>query len=86
MQAKVIWEEDLALRKEIEDKDGIAWILFCLGDLAFWQGDYERAKSLYVESQNAFREVGNKWAVSMALSGMGSVVLAQGEFERAITL
>ena len=77
-QARTLWEEDLALRKELGDRDGIGWTLTCLAELAVWEGDLEQAMSLYIESRDAFRKVGNQWAVSMAISGMGSIVLAKG--------
>lgn len=39
-------EESLALRRELEDKRGIAWSLNDMGRVASDQGDYRRAAAL----------------------------------------
>lgn len=77
-------QEHLHLQREIGDQDGIAEALADLGHLAFWQGDYQRAITLFEESLTGFRAVGNKWAISFWLLFYGfDLVLWLGNYERA---
>jgi bifunctional N-acetylglucosamine-1-phosphate-uridyltransferase/glucosamine-1-phosphate-acetyltransferase GlmU-like protein len=43
-------EKNLAIRKEIGDKNGIADTIFNLGTIAIHQGDYEQAKKYLEEN------------------------------------
>src|ERR687898_1340427 len=63
-QAKQLFEEGLALSREMRD---IWWIATSLSNLAvvsYSQGDYERATELYEESMDHFRELGDKHSLA----------------------
>ena len=83
LPSKSNWEEHLALRREIGDLDGIANALGYLRDMAFEQGDYERATSLHEESLSIFGKLGNKWAIGFGLCMFGDMFTWQGYYEQA---
>ena len=87
-QAVIFEEEHLALRREIGDHDGLASGLGNLGSLAFMQGDYHRATTLFEECLAMFRKLGNKWAISRSSSirGLGDFYFWQGDYERAVQI
>jgi non-specific serine/threonine protein kinase len=85
-QAAIVAEEQLALRREIGDEDGIAIALDNLSSLAFEQGDYERAIALHDESLSIFRRLKNKWAIGYGLSTFGEVFMWQGDYEGATNI
>jgi tetratricopeptide (TPR) repeat protein len=82
-QAVNFAEEQLALRRQIGDQDGIAIALVNLRDLAFERGDYEQAMALHEESLAIFRKLGNKLAMGFVRSGLGDIYFWQGNYEQA---
>ena len=48
--ARSLFEESLAIRRQLDDKWGIAYLLNNLGNIALEQGDYSPARSLFDES------------------------------------
>jgi uncharacterized protein HemY len=85
-RARARLEEGLALRKEIGDKDGIAYVCLHLGDLAFQQGDYQRALTLCEESLAGYREVGNVTYIAETLSHLGKMARIHGDYTKAATI
>jgi predicted ATPase/transcriptional regulator with XRE-family HTH domain len=57
--ARSLFEQSLAVRRELGDKQGIAASLSNLGVLSSMQGDYSSARALYEESLAIRRETGN---------------------------
>jgi predicted ATPase len=85
-QAKQLFEEGLALSREIRD---IWWIATSLSNLAvvsYSQGDYERATELYEESMDFLREQGNKHSLAINLNNLAMVMYSQGDLGRAAQL
>jgi tetratricopeptide (TPR) repeat protein len=85
-QAKQLFEEGLALSREIRD---IWWIATSLSNLAvvsYSQGDYERATELYEESMDFLREQGNKHSLAINLNNLAMVMYSQGDLRRAAQL
>ncbi|MDQ3022248.1 MAG: tetratricopeptide repeat protein [Bacteroidota bacterium] len=82
-QAQKYYEESLSLRREMEDKRGIAVSLNSLGGVAFHQGNYEQAQRLYEESLALSREVGEERGIATSLNGLGIVALDRGNYEQA---
>src|SRR5829696_2281153 len=85
-QAKLLFEEGLALSREIRD---IWWIATSLSNLAvvsYSQGDYERATELYEESMDFLREQGNKHSLAINLNNLAMVMYSQGDLGRAAQL
>jgi tetratricopeptide (TPR) repeat protein len=84
--ARSLYEESLAIRRELGDKRGIAISLSNLGRVAYSQGDYPAARSLHEESLAIRRELGDKWGIAYSLNSMGSVAYLQGDYAAAHSL
>ena len=84
--ARALFEENLAIHRELGDRRAIATSLNNIGVVALRQGDYATARALYEESLAIFREFGAKTAIAWALSNLGHVVLQQGDSAAARTL
>ena len=56
------------------------------GALAYYQGEYERARSLYESSLSLRRELGDTGGVASTLGNLGGVADSQGDYERAWAL
>ena len=78
-----LYEESLAINRELGDKRGIANALISLGLVARDLGDYEGARGLYEESLAIFRELGNKRGIAYAFDNLGLVALEQHNTELA---
>jgi predicted ATPase/DNA-binding SARP family transcriptional activator len=79
-------EENLAARREMGDKRGIALALELLGGVADVQGDYEAAQARYEESLALWRELGDKGNIAPSLHALGHVAHRWGDYEAARTL
>jgi predicted ATPase len=84
--ARALYEESLAIRRELGDQHGIADSLNNLGILASDQGEYEAARALYEESLAIRRELGNQQGIAGSLNNLGNVAYSQGEYEAARAL
>jgi predicted ATPase len=83
-EAEALFEESLALRRELDDEPGLARSLFDLGWLASHQGDYERARLLLEDSLALRRRLGEEPALFGAgLNILGVVALYQAALVRA---
>jgi predicted ATPase/Tfp pilus assembly protein PilF/DNA-binding XRE family transcriptional regulator len=80
------FEESLALRRELGDKQNIANSLINLGTVAQEQGDQETALAFLEESLALGRELGDKRGVAIALNNMGTILKERGELDRARAL
>ena len=78
--ARVLYEESLAIRRELGDKSGIAISLNNLGLVAKDEGDYAHARILYEESLAIRRALGNKSGIANSLIGLGNVAYLQGDY------
>jgi predicted ATPase/DNA-binding SARP family transcriptional activator/DNA-binding CsgD family transcriptional regulator len=80
-----LWEQSLALAREVEDTDRIGTTLANLGHPALLQGDYEKAKSLSEEALEFAHELGNSSVefAPTAWLNLGLATLGLGEHERA---
>ncbi len=76
-RANSLYEESLALRRQLGNKRGIAGSLNNLGVLAYSQGDYQRATRFYEESLALKRELGDKRGIATTLNNLGEVAQAQ---------
>jgi tetratricopeptide (TPR) repeat protein len=82
-QARVYFEKDLALARELEMPDGIGYALHCLGLFSFFAGDYDRAMALFTEGLQFLRAV-QFWLICMdALFRLSYIHLRRDEFEQA---
>ena len=67
-------EEALALFKEVDDKEYMAYSLFSLALLASSQGQYSRVCTLFEESLAFFREIGHKKGIAHTLSQLAQAL------------
>jgi tetratricopeptide (TPR) repeat protein len=86
VRAGALYEESLALRRELGDRQSTARLLNNLGLAAREQGDYVRAKALYEESLTLLRALGDKWGITSVLANLGATVDDRGEYARARAL
>ncbi len=84
--AKVLFEESLAIVREMGFQRGIASSLNNLGLVALNQSDYPAAKALFEESLAIERELGNRFGVAVALSNLGYAALHEGDYPAARAL
>jgi predicted ATPase len=81
--ARTLYEQSLALRRELGDRGGVGAVLSNLGLLAYEQGDYARARALHEESLAIDRESGDRWGVAVSLIHLASLASAQGDHASA---
>ena len=84
--ATAFYEESLALRRDLGDRQGSARTLVALGDVARDQGDVERAWASYAEGLTLSEAVGDRWRTAFALEGLAHVALTRGHAPRAARL
>jgi tetratricopeptide (TPR) repeat protein len=76
----------LARFRELDDQTFIGYMLNNLGLIAYFQGDYERATTLYEESLALVRGLGDDNGIALTLGNLGLVAFVQGDYERALAL
>jgi non-specific serine/threonine protein kinase len=84
--ARPLFEESLAIRRELGDRQGIAESLNNLGEVAQAQGDHAAARALHEESLAIRRELGHRWGIAVSLNNLGTVAWAQGDHAAARAL
>jgi tetratricopeptide (TPR) repeat protein len=82
-QSWAYFEESLALRRQIHDRDGMGICLQCMGQVALFQGEYALAHTLLNESGECFRQAGNQARLARVYSELSRLYLAQGEYPQA---
>jgi predicted ATPase/class 3 adenylate cyclase/DNA-binding CsgD family transcriptional regulator len=85
-QARVLFEESLALYRELKDTAGIARSLQGLGWVAQNRGNYTAARLVTEEALALWREVGDRKQIASSLLLVGLLYDTQGEAEGARTL
>jgi predicted ATPase/class 3 adenylate cyclase/Tfp pilus assembly protein PilF len=85
-QARELFEESLALSREMSDTWWLATSLSNLAVVSHSLGDSERATELYEQSMDLFRELGDKQSLARCLNDLGMVVYSQGDLGRATQL
>ncbi len=84
VKADALFEEGLALARELEDARLVGNMLIQLGWSALRTGRFSLAATRLAEAQVLFTEIRHHWGMAAALSGQGEVSLRQGNYERAI--
>lgn len=82
-QAGVFLEESLALKRQLEDKPGIATVLNSFGNLAVWQRDFNRAAQVVAESLAIRQELNDPAGIAIALRNLGNIYTATGDYQQA---
>jgi predicted ATPase/class 3 adenylate cyclase/DNA-binding CsgD family transcriptional regulator len=85
-RAEELYEQSLALYRELGDTRGVASCLHLLADIAWGRGNLSVARSQGEESLMLFREVGDKRSIAYLLYHLGSLAVEQGEYARGHNL
>ncbi len=85
-RAKALYEECLALSRELGYKRYVAHMNNNLGSIAIAQGDYNRAEALYEKAIADYKELGATWNIATALLNLGSIARNRGDYDRARSL
>jgi tetratricopeptide (TPR) repeat protein len=83
-QAQRLYEESLAVSRELGGEEGIAASLCELGSALLSRGNYQRAGNVFRESLSLWQEIGNTGHIVDCLVGLGRVAGAAGSWESAI--
>jgi predicted ATPase/class 3 adenylate cyclase len=78
-QATELFEESLALSREMSDTWWLANSLSNLASVSGFRGDSERATELYEQSMDLFREQRDKQHLAYCLNNLAMVVCSQGQ-------
>jgi len=85
-QARALYEESLALFRELGDTWGIGLLLNNLARVARDREDWEQTAALCAESLALFRDLGDKQGVAWVLSNLAIVAQRRGAWEWAARL
>jgi tetratricopeptide (TPR) repeat protein len=85
-RARTFYEETVAILREHGDKNFLAYSARRLGQLACWQGDYEKAIVLCKESFTLNQQVGDRRGVLACIVGFAAIAVARRKFEHAARL
>jgi predicted ATPase/Tfp pilus assembly protein PilF len=85
-RATELFEESLALSREMGNGWGLAGSVMSLATVTHEQGDFKRATELYEESIDLFRERGDKLGLAWCLINLGLVLYSLGDVGRAVKL
>ncbi|HLK60061.1 MAG TPA: tetratricopeptide repeat protein [Chthonomonadaceae bacterium] len=84
--ARSYYERSLAIRRELEDKPGIARVMCNMAHPVLCQGDYALARSLYQQSLDIYMEQQHTDGISCSYRGLGLVAFAVGDCPLARSL
>ncbi len=81
--ARSLYEDSLALRRELDDKPNIGALLSNLGILARYRGEQDISIELHESALAIRRDVGDKAAIANSLNNLGNVLLDVGRGSEA---
>ena len=81
-----LYEESMAVYRDLGHKKGVSASLRQLGFVAFEQGDYERAVRLHEQSLALAREFGTTFGIAWSMRALADALRAQGDLKRATML
>src|SRR5262249_27677796 len=76
--ARALFDELLAIHRELGDQHGIAWSVHQLGHMGYEQGEYGVARGLHEESLTILRELEHKQGIAWSTFELGNVARKQG--------
>jgi predicted ATPase len=82
--ASALHTESLAIRRRLNDLDGIAYSLNLLGHVAAHQGNYATAHACFEESRSKWRQLDHKGGMAMSHEGLGRVFAHEGDYAHAV--
>lgn len=85
-KSRVLFEQALAIYREIGDTAGAATTLFRLGQAEMDDGHFERAQELFIESRRSFELCGNQHGAALAIDNLSIIRYSQNRNEEAEAL
>jgi predicted ATPase/class 3 adenylate cyclase/DNA-binding CsgD family transcriptional regulator len=85
-RAQALYEESLALYRELGDTAGIARALLQLGEITERRGNFAVASSRIEEALVLFRAVEDMQGTAWALNDLAGILSQKGQYSRAISL
>jgi uncharacterized protein HemY len=85
-RARSLFEESLALCREMNNRRRIAYELRNLGHVARFEQDFTSARAYYVESLTHYRDLDAKPGIANLLDAFARLATAQNRMERAARL
>ncbi|HEU5098565.1 MAG TPA: tetratricopeptide repeat protein, partial [Roseiflexaceae bacterium] len=82
-RAAALYQECLALCRELGDRRGLIGALLSMGNAAWLQGNYPQALALLEERLALCRELGDRQAIAESMFQLGNVTRDQGDLDRA---
>lgn len=82
-QAADIWEQTLAIRYELDDRDGLANTWVNQAYTALYCCDYTRARALLASCLTYYRAANHSFGIADVMMELGLVACAEGAFEEA---
>jgi predicted ATPase/DNA-binding SARP family transcriptional activator len=79
-------DEDLAIRRELGDRRGIANALNVTANLAHLEGDYAAELTIREEGLAIWRALGDRWGVALSLGNLGFAANTRRDYELARVL
>jgi predicted ATPase/DNA-binding CsgD family transcriptional regulator len=84
LRARQYFLDALAIKREIEDINGLAYTLQMLGEITVYETDFEKANAWLEESLEDYCRVGNKKAVANDLHSLSWMAWIKGDYARAV--
>jgi tetratricopeptide (TPR) repeat protein len=83
LRGQTLFEESLALYRELDDKQGIADVLTSLSNTAMSLNEHGRAQAYLEEGLSLYREIGNTHSIAVSLSQLGNVAYLTEQYALA---
>jgi non-specific serine/threonine protein kinase len=84
--ALALYQEALALRRDLGDTPGIASSLVSVANVLYETAEYSQAEALYAEGLALYITLGDRWGSATALNNQGMAARGQSQYERATAL
>jgi predicted ATPase len=82
-RARALWEEQLAIRRKLANREAVAWAVLEVGWAAEGAGDYAAARAAYEETLAIGRELSYQRIIARALTQLGDTAVLEGNVAEA---
>ncbi len=81
--AQIFVEEELAIRRDLGDRRGMARSLNVKANVACLQGDYAAELAIRQEGLAIWRELGDRWGIAVSLGNLGFAAYTRSDYASA---
>jgi DNA-binding NarL/FixJ family response regulator len=85
-RAAAMFDDSLLIKRERQDRWGVAAVLHHLGAIALEQGHFSAARARYEDSLLEWLELGDTFSVAMVLESFAALAHARGHSPRALRI